>query len=110
METYTTTPAFSSLSDWSVQHIRDIFEARNDESALRAVAMTFSENVAASLNGTALTRDSICQLVLAMRRGSSTGLKVHWQQAVEVPTDPLTNRVGPVHREINIADANNPML
>ncbi|KAF8643243.1 hypothetical protein AX16_009132 [Volvariella volvacea WC 439] len=93
IESYAPSTNLCSLSEWSIQHIRDIFEAPSDESALRAISSTFSEDLHASVNGSSLSRDGINQLVLAMRKGSS-GLKVHWQQAVEVPQDPSTNRDG----------------
>lgn len=95
MEAHTTTSTnqLCSLSEWSVRHIRDVFEARSDEQSLRAISTTFSDNVNASVNGAPLSREGINQLVLAMRRSSPGGLKVHWQQAVEAPLDPATNRV-----------------
>jgi hypothetical protein len=94
MEARNNVAKLSSLSEWSVQHIRDIFEARTDEQSLRSIDATFSDSVNASINGGMLSREGINQLVLAMRKGSTGELKVHWQQAVEVPRDPSTNRVG----------------
>ncbi|KAF9490448.1 hypothetical protein BDN71DRAFT_188239 [Pleurotus eryngii] len=92
--TITTTVSLSTLSDWSKQHIHDVFEAPNDDMCLRAIESTFARNLKATINGAPLDRESIKQLVLAMRRGSSTGLKVHWRQAVPAPGDPTTNRDG----------------
>ncbi|GLB40297.1 hypothetical protein LshimejAT787_0801680 [Lyophyllum shimeji] len=83
-----------SLTEWSVQHIREIFEAPTDEETLHAISRTFAENVNASVNGAPLSQEGIRQLVLAMRRNSSRGLTVHWKQAVEAPSDPATNREG----------------
>jgi len=94
MEARNNVAKLSSLSEWSVQHIRDIFEARTDEQSLRSIDATFSDSVNASINGGMLSREGINQLVLAMRKGSTGELKVHWQQAVEVPRDPSTNRDG----------------
>ncbi|RDB25977.1 hypothetical protein Hypma_006724 [Hypsizygus marmoreus] len=94
METQTTTTQLCSLSEWSVRHIRDVFEARTDEQSLRAISTTFSDNVQATVNGTPLSREGISQMVLAMRRSSPGGLKVHWRHAVEAPSDPTTNRSG----------------
>lgn len=93
MEPNRETPRLCSLSDWSFRHIRNIFEAQSDEQALREIAATFSDAVDASLNGTPLTREGINRLVLTMRQASPRGLRVHWQQAVEVPQDSSTNRV-----------------
>ncbi|KAG6857378.1 hypothetical protein H0H87_004740 [Tephrocybe sp. NHM501043] len=83
-----------SLTEWSVRHIRDIFEASTDEQSLRAISTTFAEDVDGSVNGAPLSREGIKQLVLAMRKSSPKGLKVHWQQAVEASSDPVTNRGG----------------
>ncbi|KAF8896448.1 hypothetical protein BD779DRAFT_1433847 [Infundibulicybe gibba] len=93
METQYEFTQLSSLSDWSVHHIRDIFEAGSDQQSLWAVASTFSEGVNATINGKPIRRDDISQLVLSMRQGSP-GLKVQWQQAAEAPRDPSTNRDG----------------
>ncbi|KAF9456750.1 hypothetical protein BDZ94DRAFT_1274861 [Collybia nuda] len=94
METIGHTSNLCSLSEWSIQHIRNVFEARSDEQSLRAIAATFSEDVSATVNGVPLSREGIDQLVLAMRRGSSGGLRVQWQQAIGAPWDPATNRGG----------------
>ncbi|KAG6865797.1 hypothetical protein C0991_011789, partial [Blastosporella zonata] len=83
-----------SLTEWSMRHIRDIFEAPTDEQSLRAISATFADNVDGSVNGMSLNREGINQLVLAMRRSSPAGLMVHWQQAVEASSDPATNRGG----------------
>lgn len=92
MQTNDIVSHLSSLTNWSMQHIRDIFEAGSDDQCLKAVVDTFSENVVATINGSPITREDIKQLVLSMRKGSQ-GLRVQWQQAVEVPKDPATNRV-----------------
>ncbi|TFK36660.1 hypothetical protein BDQ12DRAFT_653972 [Crucibulum laeve] len=84
----------AGLADWSRQHIRDIFEAPTEEQALKAISSTFSADINASINGSPIKKEDIKNLVLAMRRSSAGGLKVQWQQAVEVPKDPLTNREG----------------
>ncbi|KAF8071815.1 hypothetical protein FPV67DRAFT_1447297 [Lyophyllum atratum] len=94
MEAQTHTASLCSLSDWSVRHIRDVFEAPTDEQSLRAISATFADNINASVNGAPLSREGINQLVLAMRRSSAHGLTVHWEQAVEAPSDPATNRGG----------------
>ncbi|KAF4571574.1 hypothetical protein EYR36_008914 [Pleurotus pulmonarius] len=91
--TTSTIVPLSNLYDWSREHIHDVFEAPNDDMCLRAIESTFAKNLQATINGAPLDREGIKQLVLAMRRGSSTGLKVRWHQAVPVPRDP-TNRNG----------------
>jgi hypothetical protein len=93
METVSNTPNLCSLSEWSVRHIRDVFESRSDETSLRAISATFSDKVSATVNGAPLSREGINQMVLAMRRSSPGGLRVQWQQALEAPRDPTTNRV-----------------
>ncbi|KAL0953259.1 hypothetical protein HGRIS_004509 [Hohenbuehelia grisea] len=87
-------PQLSSLSEWSAQHIRDVFEAPSDDAAIRAVENTFSEDLEATINGQPLKRDNIKQLVIAMRQDAPSGLKVHWHRAVEVPREPSTPRDG----------------
>lgn len=82
----------SSLTEWSVEHIRDVFEALTDEESLDAIANTFSENITATLNGKPLPRQGIDTLVLSMRKQSCGRLKVDWKQSVEVPLDE-SNRV-----------------
>ncbi|KAF8626932.1 hypothetical protein AX17_006432 [Amanita inopinata Kibby_2008] len=96
-----------SLTEWSEQHIRSIFEAETDQDALQAIQNTFSESLSASINGAALSREGIDTLVLAMRGGCGgsnssedaanrqrSRLQVQWKHGVEVPRDPSTNREG----------------
>ncbi|KAK1222881.1 hypothetical protein PQX77_014303 [Marasmius sp. AFHP31] len=87
---------FSSLTEWSIAHIRRIFEAPNDSEAVRAISETFSPTVSATLNGSPIPREGIDKLVLTMRQGSigGNGLKVEWKHTVESPMDPSTNRDG----------------
>ena len=93
MEAHSEVTNLCSLSEWSVRHIRDVFEADSEEKCLRAISSTFSDGVKASINDAPLSREGINQLVLAMWRNSSSGLKVHWHQAMEVPRDTATHRV-----------------
>ncbi|KAF8343556.1 hypothetical protein F5887DRAFT_886563, partial [Amanita rubescens] len=91
-----------SLTEWSQQHIRAIFEAETNEDAVRAIGSTFSDKVSASVNGAQLPREGIDALVLSMRKGlnasgtdgTSASLQVQWKYGVDVPRDPLTNRDG----------------
>ncbi|KAJ7859150.1 hypothetical protein B0H14DRAFT_3446786 [Mycena olivaceomarginata] len=81
----------SSLTEWSMQHIRDVFEAPSDELSLRAIHSTFSRNLKANLNGAALDFDELCGLVSAMRKSARNGLDVQWARADDAPDD-LGNR------------------
>ncbi|KAJ7928832.1 hypothetical protein B0H13DRAFT_966066 [Mycena leptocephala] len=83
----------SSLAEWSIQRIRDVFETPSDELSRRAIDGTFSRTLKASLNGTALDFDGLCGLVSAMRHSAPNGLKVEWSQADDSPDD-LGNRNG----------------
>ncbi|KAF9267983.1 hypothetical protein L218DRAFT_656146 [Marasmius fiardii PR-910] len=85
-----------SLTEWSVAHIRNIFEADTDSDALDAISGTFSSTLSATLNGNPLPREGIDKLVLSMRHGSCSGkgLRVQWKHTVEVPRDSSTNREG----------------
>ncbi|KAG6812373.1 hypothetical protein H0H92_003184 [Tricholoma furcatifolium] len=94
MELSTFQEPLCSLTEWSVNHIRDIFEAPNDEQSVRAISTTFAENVDGTINGAPLNWEGVKQLVLAMRRSAPRGLKVYWQQAVEAPLNPATNQEG----------------
>ncbi|EKM81220.1 hypothetical protein AGABI1DRAFT_112900 [Agaricus bisporus var. burnettii JB137-S8] len=85
-------PSFSSLTSWSMQHINDIFEAPSDEESLRAVDTTFSRHVEASVNGKPIQYRDIQRMVLALRTNSN--LTVSWQQAQESPDDAATNQSG----------------
>ena len=83
----------SSLSEWSIQHIKGIFEAETDEDSLRNIRATFADNVSGFVNGSPLNREGIERLVLTMRKDSLMGLKVDWKHLVEAPQDRSTNRV-----------------
>ena len=83
---------FSSLTQWSQQHIRTIFEAPTEEESLQAMRETFSPSIKANLNGKPLGFTDIRSMVLLMRNSSPNGLKIRWLQAVEAPYD-ASNRV-----------------
>ncbi|KAF8206200.1 hypothetical protein K438DRAFT_1931467 [Mycena galopus ATCC 62051] len=90
----TTPTPLSSLAEWSMEHIRDVFEVPNDELSLHAIGGTFSRTIKASLNGTPLNFDGLCALVSAMRHSAaSSGLTVEWSCADSAPDDP-ENRNG----------------
>jgi hypothetical protein len=91
----------SSLAEWSIQRIRDVFETPSDELSRRAIDGTFSRTLKASLNGTALDFDGLCGLVSAMRHSAPNGLKVEWSQADDSPDD-LGNRVSAALRKMAI--------
>ncbi|KAJ8464063.1 hypothetical protein ONZ45_g17372 [Pleurotus djamor] len=94
MQSQYTPTRLSTLSEWSAEHIRDVFEAPSDAMSLQAIENTFAHDLFATINGAPINRDGIKQLVLAMRQGSPHGLKVRWQQAVEVAADASSNRDG----------------
>ncbi|KAJ6513021.1 hypothetical protein C8R45DRAFT_332259 [Mycena sanguinolenta] len=79
----------SSLAEWSIKHIRDVFEAPDDELSLRAIEDTFARTISASLNKTPLDFDGLCALVRAMRHSAApNGLSVEWRRADSTPDDP----------------------
>jgi len=82
----------TSLTQWSQEHIRVMFESVRDEDSAMAVEQTFSKSINATLNDRQLGFAAIKQLVSSMRKEAPDGLKVQWQQTVEVPHD-STNRV-----------------
>ena len=90
-----TTSRICSLTEWSIRRISDIFESDTDDESLASIEATFTENVTATINGVPLTRDSLAQRVIALRRSSQSGLHVVWHRTADVVLDPHTNRVGP---------------
>ncbi|KAL1739953.1 hypothetical protein HDZ31DRAFT_48477 [Schizophyllum fasciatum] len=77
----------NNLTDWSIEHIRAVFEARTDDDSLRAIESTFSERLEGTVNGAPLSRPQVAQMVLAMRSSAPYGLRVDWMQAQEMPKD-----------------------
>jgi len=83
-------PAPSSLTCWSKEHIRGVFEAPSDEESLRTIGETFSQSLKGTLNGKPIDWEDIRQLVMAMRKESrASGLKVEWKHLIEVPENAL---------------------
>ena len=82
----------SSLTQWSQEHVRAIFESPSNEEFIQAVEETFSSDIKATINGKQVGRQEIKQSVLSMRAESSGGLRVEWKHTVEVPQDTY-NRV-----------------
>lgn len=82
----------SSLTQWSQEHVRAIFESSSDEESIQAIEETFSGDIKAMVNGKQVGRQEIKQLVLSMRAESSGDLRVEWKQTVEDPQDTY-NRV-----------------
>ncbi|KAJ7067123.1 hypothetical protein C8F01DRAFT_979977 [Mycena amicta] len=63
------TIALSTLEDWSVQHIQDVFEAPTDNDALCAISNTFSASqLHGSANGNPINFESLKRMVLALRQ------------------------------------------
>lgn len=85
----------SSLSAWSIQQTRAVFEAPTSQLCQRAIESTFSPTLTARLNGTPLTYAALCRLVHAMRASAPRGLVVEWTRAEASPND-CSNRVGEV--------------
>lgn len=79
--------ALISLTRWSHNHIRDVFESTSEEECIQAIQKTFSKDIEATINGWQAQFDDIVQSVLTMRRESKHGLKVEWKQSVEVSQD-----------------------
>ncbi|KAF5340893.1 hypothetical protein D9758_012193 [Tetrapyrgos nigripes] len=91
----TSSQRLPTLTEWSIDHIRNIFEASTDSHALQAITNTFSDTLSASVNGKPLNRSGVEHLVLGMRRAAAAaGLKVDWERTLEVPDDDATNRDG----------------
>jgi hypothetical protein len=83
----------SSLTQWSQEHVRAIFESLSNEDSIQAVEETFSSDITATINGKQVGRQEIKQSVLSMRAESSSGgLRVEWKHTVEAPQDTY-NRV-----------------
>ena len=83
-------PAPSSLTCWSKEHIRGVFEAPSDDESLRTIGETFSQSLKGTLNGKPINWEDIKQLVMAMRKESrASGLKVEWKHLIEVPENAL---------------------
>lgn len=87
-----THPMFPTIYEWSVAHIRDVFEAKSEDACRRALAETFAHDIEFTTNGRALAPHDLQRFVLAMVAGSGFRLQVHWQNALEVPRDE-SNRV-----------------
>lgn len=82
----------STIYEWSLQHIRDVFEAKSEDECLRAIDQTFSRNIDFSTNGKQLSQADLRCFVLSMVSSAGYRLKVQWLNALEVPRDD-TNRV-----------------
>lgn len=83
---------FSSFEDWSVEHIRSVFEAKSEDECRSAIENTFTSDIEFVANGAKLNLPQLTQFVLTMVTTSDFKLKVVWQSALETPRDAL-NRV-----------------
>ena len=83
---------FPTIYEWSVEHIRDVFEAKSEDECIKALDDTFSQHIDFSTNGKQLSRTDLQRFVLSMVHMSGFRLKVQWQNALEVPRDE-SNRV-----------------
>lgn len=82
----------SSLTQWSQEHVRAIFESSTNEEFIQAVEETFSSDIKATVNGKQVGRHEIKQSALSLRAESPGGLRVEWKHTVELPQDAY-NRV-----------------
>ncbi|KAJ7212533.1 hypothetical protein GGX14DRAFT_519418 [Mycena pura] len=82
-----TQTSLSSLADWTMQHIRDVFEAPSSDLTVRALDSTFSRSLKATVNGTPVGFDGFSDLVASMQHTSPNGPKVDWIFADETPDD-----------------------
>lgn len=82
----------STIYEWSIEHIRNVFEAKSEDECLRAIDDTFSQAIEFITNGKQLGRADLQRFIVSMVSSSGFRLKVQWQNALEVPRDG-TNRV-----------------
>jgi len=85
--------ACTSIYDWSISHIKSVFEAKSEEDCLSAIEETFSHGIDIDMNGKRLSRPELQKFVLNMVKTSGYRLVVQWQNALEVPRD-QSNRDG----------------
>ena len=79
---------FPTIYEWSVAHIRAVFEAKSEDACRRALGETFAPELDFVTNGKPLAHADLARFVLAMVVGSGFRLQVHWQNA-ESPHSPL---------------------
>ena len=81
-----------TIYEWSVEHIKNVFEAKSEDECIKALDDTFSQRLEFTFNGAPLPRVGLQKIVLGMLAQSGFGLDVGWRNAVEVPRD-SANRV-----------------
>ncbi|KAF9533928.1 hypothetical protein CPB83DRAFT_844782 [Crepidotus variabilis] len=85
--------ALSSLTHWSQEHIRRVFESDSDVETMEAIEATFSRSIRANINGSERGYEQIKHSVLALRQEvRENGLKVVWHSTVEAPADETNKR------------------
>lgn len=89
----------SSIYEWSINHIKTVFEAKTEESCVLAIDETFSHGIEATVNGKPLSRMELQRFVLSMVKLSGFRLNVQWQNAVEVPRDSSNRVCNPSNRD-----------
>ncbi|RPD59605.1 hypothetical protein L227DRAFT_611830 [Lentinus tigrinus ALCF2SS1-6] len=77
----------STFYSWSIEHIKNVFEAKSERDCLKALDDTFSQRLEFTFNGSPLPRVGLQKIVLAMLQNSGFCLNVDWLNAVEVPRD-----------------------
>lgn len=83
---------YSTIYAWSIDHIKNVFEAKSEEECMSALDDTFSHAIEVTVNGKTLSRMDLQRFVLSMLGSSGYRLNVQWQNGVEVPRDD-SNRV-----------------
>ncbi|RDX57076.1 hypothetical protein K466DRAFT_484322 [Polyporus arcularius HHB13444] len=83
----------STFYSWSIEHIKNVFEAKSERDCLQALEDTFSQRLEFTFNGSPLPRVGLQKIVLGMLQTSGFCLNVDWLNAVEVPRDG-SNRSG----------------
>ena len=104
--------SLSSIYEWSIDHIKHVFEAKTEEDSLEAIDDTFSHHIEIIMNGKELSRGELQKFVLAMVKSSGFRLGVSWQNAVEVPRDDsnrVSSAIGLLKRRLNFIYSSNRM-
>lgn len=82
-----------SLVEWSKVHIKRVFEASTEMEALKAVEETFSKELKATVNGTAvgyphIKGQVVSQLKSSAEDGVNGRLKVTWKAIIDSESNP----------------------
>ena len=61
----------STIYEWSVQHIKNVFEAKSEDECLRAMNETFAQDIDFTSNGKQLGHSELKRFVLGMVSSSA---------------------------------------